>query len=266
MNSPAVRVRSSFLKAIFPALAWLLVGCKSHVVEQTIERTYKIEATASIGIHNVDGSILVYGSDREEIFIEATKQAYSQSRLDKIDIVVSAQPDSVTIETKFPPRTRWSFSDRSGTVDYIIIIPQTATIKRLELGTGEVFIKDMRGGPVRAQLQTGLLDVQNCFCDIDLAIGVGALTTVFDWWEPKKFSVDTRIENAKSRFVFPGDACFHLIAEAETGNIESDFTEQEERTGENDVSKIDKVIGEMPNAEINIRAHEGNIEIAEENP
>ncbi len=250
---------------ILLALIGLLVGCRAHELEQTTEQTYKIEPTASISISNGDGSIFVYGSDRAEIIVEATRRAYSQSRLDKIDIAITVQPNSAKVETRFRPRPRWSFSDRSGTVDYIIVIPQTATIRRLEMDTGEMFIKDMRGGPVRGKLKNGLLNIHNCFCDLDLAIGIGALSADFDWWEPRKFSVDARIESAKSRFVFPGEASFHLIAEAENGNIDNDFTEQEERTGDG-TSKIDKVIGETPNAEIKIHVADGNIEISEQNP
>ena len=102
--------------------------------------------------------------------MQATKRAYSQSRLDKIDIAVSAQPGSFSIETKFPPRPRWSFSDRSGKrLSYVVMIPQTATIARLELATGELFVEDMRGGPVRAQLGNGVLDVRNCFFVISIS-------------------------------------------------------------------------------------------------
>src|SRR5256714_8103573 len=252
-------------KKILPMLACLLIGCGSEVLEETTEQTYKIDPTASISISNVDGSVLVYGWDRAEMTVEATKRAYSKSQLNKIDIVISVQPGSASIETKFPPRPKWSFSDRSGTVDYIVLIPQTANIARLELDTGELLIRDMRGGPSRAELGNGVLYVHNCFCDLDLKIHRGALGAFFDWWEPKKFSLNAEIQNAKSLFMLPGEASFHLMAETDTGNIDNDFAEQEERVP-GGVSKIDKIIGEAPNAEIKIHAVDGNIEISEQNP
>src|SRR5216117_3362583 len=88
-------------KKILPILACLLISCRSEVLEETTEQTYKIQPTASISISNVDGSVLVYGWDRAEMTVEATKRAYSKSQLNKIDIVISVQPGSASIQTKF---------------------------------------------------------------------------------------------------------------------------------------------------------------------
>ena len=253
------------MRRFFPALAFLLIGCGAHPVEQTITQTYAVEPTASVSIANIDGSIFLYGGERPEVIVQANKKAYSRERLDKIDIVMSAEPNSVEIKTKFPPRPKWSLSDRSGKVDYVIVVPQTANIPQLELETGEVFVRDLHGGPVRARLGNGLFYVQNCFCDLDLAVRRGSLSVFFNWWEPRKFSVNAVMESAKTLFTFTGDAAFHLVADAITGSVHNDFAEQEERT-RGGVHKIDKMIGENPNAEIRIQAREGNIRIAEENP
>src|SRR2546423_14294546 len=113
-------------KKILPMLACLLIGCGSEALEETTEQTYTIDPTANISISNVDGSVLVYGWDRAEMTVEATKRAYCKSQLNKIDIVISLQPGSASIETKFPPRPKLSFSDRAGTVDYNVLIPRTA--------------------------------------------------------------------------------------------------------------------------------------------
>src|SRR6202022_1035019 len=95
----------------------------------------------------------------------------------------TAGPNSVSIETKFPPKKAWGFSDRSGTVDYVLVVPQTAQISRLELENGEVLIEGMRGGKKNARLGSGRLFAHNSFANLDLAATTGNVALVYEWWE-----------------------------------------------------------------------------------
>jgi hypothetical protein len=250
------------------ALACLLAGCGSPddpALEQTFKQTYKVGPTASISIGNGDGSISIYGGPPDEVSVEAIKRAYSEDRLNRIAVNVSAQTGSVVIETNFPPKPIWGLSDRSGTVDYVLIVPQTAKISRLEMTNGEILIEGMRGPPVQARLGSGRLVAHNCFCDLHLAVVTGLISVIYDWWEQTTFAVDANIANGNATIALPDGASFHLMAEAPGGKIGTDFSEQEERDG-GEVSRIDKVIGPAANAEIRIHATNGNIEILERTP
>jgi hypothetical protein len=253
---------------ILPVLGCLLVGCgspASQTIEETIEQTYQIEPTASVSISNVDGSIFLYGAESTEVSLQATKRAYSQERLNKIAINVSARPDSFSIETNFPPKPTWGLFDRSGAVDYVIVIPQTAKISRLELANGEVSVEGMRGEGANARLGRGWLSANNCFCNLHLAVGNGRLEMIYDWWEPGKFSVDAKIADGHARALLPSSASFHLLAEAAKGKIANDFAAQQQRNS-SALNKIDMIIGPAPEAEIDIQATEGNITITEVYP
>ena len=253
---------------LLPALACVLVGCGSQddpALEQAIQETYKVEPAVNITIGNGDGSISIYGADTDEVSVQATKRAYSQDRLNGIAVNVSAQPGSITIQTSFPPKPTWGLSDRSGTVDYVLIVPRTAQISRLELANGEILLEEMQGAPVHAQLGSGRLLAHNCFCELHLAVMSGLLFVIYDWWEDTKFSVDANIVDGNASASLPGDACFHLMADAPAGKIDNDFADQEERDG-SEVSKIDKVIGATANADIKIHATDGNIQVSEQNP
>lgn len=255
-------------RKILPALACLLVGCGSQVdpeLEQIVEQTYKVEPTVNISIRNGDGSISIYGADIDEISVEATKRAYSQGRLDGIGINVSAQPGSLAIETSFPPKPAWGLADRSGVVDYVLIVPMTAKISRLELANGEILVDQMRGAPVHARLGNGRLETRNCFCDLHADVARGLLSVIYDWWEETKFSVDANIADGNASVSVPGEASFHLIADTPRGTVADDFAEQEERNG-SEVSKLDKVIGTTAHADIKVHATNGNVQILERNP
>ena len=105
----------------------------AEILEEKIEQKYEWDADATLSISNTDGSIRIYAAETSEIFVEATKKAYSAERLKGIVVDVQASRKTVTINTTFPPRKN-ALSDRSGTVDYIVIVPQAIKITQLEVG------------------------------------------------------------------------------------------------------------------------------------
>ncbi len=249
------------------AVCALLIGCggPDEPVEGTFERTYPIDPNGAITLRNFNGSVEIYGSEKPEIHLQAIKKAYSAARLHSILVNVSTQPDSISIETISPPAKNWGFSDRSGTVDYTVVVPQTARIPRLELKNGEILVTGMQAGDVRVNLGNGRLFVRNCFCDVQATGSTGAIILVYDWWNPRKFSTTAQIADGNLFAIIPGDASFHLLAEASNGKIGNDFAEKEERTG-GAVTKVDRSVGASPQARINLRAIDGNIKIIEANP
>ncbi len=255
-------------RLIFVAYSLSLIGCgppSDRILEETVEQSYNIEPTTRISIKNVDGSIQVYGSPAHEMTLQAIKRAYSTKRLKQIVVDVSVQPGTVAIETTFPRETMWGLRDRSGTVDYTIVVPDTANISRLELANGEISVKEMRGQSVQARLETGQLFMQNCFSNVDVVLGRGTLTLAYEWWEPGKFSVQTKIADGNAWAFLPSDAAFHLIAETVRGKITSDFTTVGEHRAEA-MTKVDMLVNGGGETEIRMRAPEGNIKVVEQNP
>jgi hypothetical protein len=258
---------SALWRLIFPLCA-LVCGCGKSVqqpLEQTTEESYKVNEDVNFSIRSTDGSIRIYGSNVAEISVQAIKKAFTAERLNKIAVDVSVQPDGVSIETTFPPKQSWGFSDRSGTVDYTIVIPQAAQISRLELANGEVLVEGMRSPNVHAALGNGRLFGHNCFGNIDLAVTSGNLTLAYDWWEQRKFSVNATIATGNIWAFIPGDAAFHVIAKSVRGNIVNDFAEKQERQAGR-LNKIDMLVHNGAESDIKIQATDGNVKIAETNP
>src|SRR5688572_4487591 len=136
-------------------------------LEETIEQKYELDADATLSISNTDGTIWIYAAETSEIFLKATKKAYTAERLEGIVVDVQASRKAVAINTTFPPRKN-ALSDRSGIVDYIIIVPQAIKITQLKLVNGEVTVEGLRGGSAKAQVKNGWIAAQSCFADLDL--------------------------------------------------------------------------------------------------
>src|SRR5262245_11771664 len=248
----------------------LLNGCGSaanRVLEEISEKVYTIEPNTNISIKNRDGALLVYGSDGYEMRVRAVKKAYSRNRLNQITIDVSVGPDAVSVTTKFPPQPTWALSDRSGTVDYTIVVPATATISALALNAGEVLLDGMRGQKVRARLNDGRIFARNCFTNLDLAMSRGTLTLSYDWWDEEKFSVRATVAQGNAWVFLPTGAAFYLLAHAAHGKIANDFNNVPvPTTGSAKVMNVDQVVNGGGQGTIDIRVEKGNIKIAEANP
>ena len=219
INHQAVRL-------LLAALLSSFVGCGSaghRILEETIEQIYTIEPTANVTVINADGAVFVYGSNTNEMRVQAIKRAYTRERLKQIAVDVSIQPGSVSINTKFRPKPKWSLSDRSGTVDYTIVIPATANLARLELGAGEVLVDGMRGQNAHAHLGSGRMFAHNCFGNVALRLDRGTLTLAYDWWEPGKLSIKANVERGNAWAFLPIDVVCHLVAETGSGKIGNDF-------------------------------------------
>jgi len=247
-----------------------LAGCSSEsdpVLEETFERVYTIEPNTDISIQNEDGAVLVYGSNTNELQVRATKKAYSRRRLKEIAIDVSVQSSTVSIGTKSPAKPKWALFDRSGTVDYTIVLPATASISQLRLVAGEVVVDGMRGPSVHAWLADGRMLAHNCFTKIDLVLQRGNLTASYDWWEHGTFSVHADIAQGNAWAFLPSDSAFHLVAETAHGTLANDFDNLAvERTAASAAAKIDMLVNGGGQAAIKMRAADGDIKIVEANP
>jgi DUF4097 and DUF4098 domain-containing protein YvlB len=264
VNTRSIRVVSMAIAS------GLLLGCRPAVdrtLEEVIDHVYPVEPTATLSVTNRDGSIRVYaaGNETHDVQVEAIKKAYSAERLKAISVKVLAQPNAISIETIYPPDPGMGFSDRSGTVDYVIVVPQTIRISKLELTNGEVQLDGMRSEEAHARLGNGRLFAHNCFGNLDLNLKTGNLAIGYEWWDELEFSIRATIEDGNAFAYIPTDAAFHLIAHTATGKIANDFAEKEQRRAE-PINKIDMLVGGGGKTTFQFETQDGNIKVAEHNP
>ena len=257
-------------RPIVTIFVFSLAGCGSEndrVLEETFEQLFTVEPTANITIQNGDGAVLVYGSNTSEMQVHAVKRAYRRSRLKQIAIDVSTKLGSVSITTKFPPRPKWGLFDRSGTVDYTVVVPSTANILGLDLDAGEILVDGMRGQTTRARLGEGRMFARNCFTNSELAIRRGSLILSYDWWEKSNFSAQANIAHGNAWVYLPGDAAFHLLVKAVHGDISNDFESRAvAKPTAAKGTKIDALVNGGGQATIKLRVREGKIKIVEASP
>src|SRR3984893_18625937 len=93
------------LEVTLAAVCYSIGGCQAPgdaVFEEVSAHRYPIApADLTISVTNRDGSINIYGAggDVREVRVETVKRAYTPERLKAISIQVSAERNSISIET-----------------------------------------------------------------------------------------------------------------------------------------------------------------------
>lgn len=242
--------------------AFLTSASGVEILEHTFEQTYTLDPDATIRIKNTDGSIRFYAADVSDIHLTAVKKAYTAERLNGIKIDVKASKKALTIDTQFPPqKSHWSLADRSGTVEYTLVVPLTANISQCDLVNGEVLIEGLQGGAAKAHLVNGWLSGHNCFADLDLSAANGKLDLAYDWWQSEKsFSANATSVNGSVRALLPPDASVAIAAETEHGHVANNFAEDDTDRGA-ETRSINLALGDGGGAEMTLRATNGNVRI-----
>ncbi len=156
-------------------------------LEELSDQTYPMPPNGSLKVKNMEGTVYIYAWLESTVRIMSRKSAYTSERLKQLSINISNTADATTIETVFPPKLEGlSLRDRSGTVDYLILVPQKASVA-VELSTGEIIVSGMYGETVKTRLTNGRITLRNCFTDTQASATNGELDITYDWWEAMRF-------------------------------------------------------------------------------
>jgi len=252
------------LFASLAAALWCLGGCsKGPEIPRTevFEQTYEVESNARLTIRNLRGSISIQGVDTTQMRVKATKTAGSEEQLSSINLSVEAEAGSVAISTNVLPIKKKSLRGGTGVVDYVLTVPRTVKIARLELEDGNVVIEGMEGEDVRANVVDGQLTVRDCCSNVHLGIANGDLDLSYEHCARRVFVAEAQIMHGNARVSVPRDAAFHVRAETAEGKIANDFTDIVQVNGRT-TPKIDMVVGKDARSELTLRVSIGDIRIA----
>jgi DUF4097 and DUF4098 domain-containing protein YvlB len=242
----------------------LLAGCGKELEPastEVLDQTYPVDPTARVTIRNLNGSISIRGADTTELTLHATKKAASAEQLKNININVAAETGSVSIATSVVPLKKGTFQGASNTVDYVLVVPRTVKIARLELDDGKVLIEGMEGEDVRANVVDGQVTLRNCCGNIHVAIANGDLDLAYDECGQRTFSAEAQITHGSARVSIPRAASFHARAQTAKGKITNDFADIVE-VNSRSIQKIDVTVGSNARSELAVRVTTGDIRIA----
>lgn len=238
------------------ALVWFAAGAAAFgaIPEDFVRQGYDVSPTVNLSVRNTAGRIFIFGSVAPRLEIVAMRRAFTKERLEAIRVEVSIEGETAKIETIYPAVPERSGADRSGTVDYLILVPQTCTLAAVELANGEMLIEGMRGSRVEARLGRGVLHLRNCFSAVRLSLDRGKMNVRYAWWETRDFSISAEVNDGEVRLAVPAGAAMHFDAATESGKIVSHFNADPRR-----LPKLDEHFGGESAVEFKFRLTTGDL-------
>ena len=160
-------------------LVLILAGCEDFDLDAGVNRyhqdfhfSYPLSAGGSVQLENRNGSVEISGWDKNEVEIDGTKYANTESRMNEIKIDVVASPASVSIRTISPLDRLGSYGAR-----YVIHVPRRAELGNIVSSNGAIRVSAIDGkaylrtsnGSIHAAQTQGLLDIQTSNGSVELS-------------------------------------------------------------------------------------------------
>lgn len=232
-------------------------GAGATIPEDFIRQSYAISPAARVTIRNAAGRIYIYGTKAARLEVIAMRRAFSIERRDAIKVDVALEGETAVIETIYPLPASDSFlADRSGTVDYVIYLPESCALAEVKLGQGEILIEGMRGPEVVAELERGLMSVRDCFSAVKVRVEQGRLRVRYDWWEGGNFSLVATVAEGNLHVAVPAGAAMHFDGLAVGGRITNNFEPKVKP-----LSRLDEHYGGASAVEFTLRTSAGEIKL-----
>jgi len=195
---------------------------------ERIEKTFPLNANGRVSVSNVNGSVTVIASERNEVKLVAIKHADTKEHLADVDIKIDARPDYFSVETDYGQDRGWKTdSDRhwrnnnNVTVDYELTVPRGAMLNEIETVNGSVTVNDF-SNLVKVSAVNGTVRAGNLRGMADLSTVNGEVFADFD-----KLAAGSKIAletvNGRVTLTIPSDSSADVKAESLNGSITNDF-------------------------------------------
>lgn len=213
-----IKLSSAFLIIAVLCVASLVAA---GPLREDFDQTYAVAADGRVSLENVNGSVRVAVWDRNEVRVQAVKEADTREDLDNLRIEVTESPSAVRIVTRLPKHDeRWG-SHRHLSVEYTLTVPRGAGLDTIDLVNGSLTVAGIRGG-LRAELVNG--DVKASAIGGNVSVdSVNGRTEV----EVDATAAGQRIElesvNGTVELRLPAGASATVHAETVNGGIDNEF-------------------------------------------
>lgn len=124
---------------LLAALAAVSVSASAY--DQIVNRSFPLAPRGSVELKNVNGSVRIVGWDRNFVALRVVKRTEEEpADLLRVRIRVSAKPDQISIQTRYPKDNGVPVS-----VEYFLRVPHHAVLREVETVNGAVLVRRMDG-------------------------------------------------------------------------------------------------------------------------
>jgi DUF4097 and DUF4098 domain-containing protein YvlB len=170
-----------------------------------------------VTIENQYGNVSIVAWDRDDVLVEAVKQAADPRHVDDARIVVEPGEGALSIRTQYAG----SVMGHPAKVEYRITVPRSTNLEDVKLGNGGLVISGV-SGPVKASSVNGSIRAEKLEGRADLSTVNGQLEADFERVRAAD-AISLRSVNGPIRLLLPCGAKANLSARNVSGGIDSEF-------------------------------------------
>jgi len=194
----------------------------ASAVTGTFDQTYPMSAQGKVRLENVNGDVTVGVWDRDEVRVEAVKEAGSAERLAALKIEVEAGSDFVSVETHYPSSgSRWGEDHGRTQVTYTLTVPRNARIDKIDLVNGDLSVEGVRGG-VEVESVNGTIELRDVGGELNISTVNGMIKAALGSLDGIK-SIDIESVNGAVEIDLAGSASASISAETVNGRIRNNL-------------------------------------------
>jgi len=134
---------------------------------EDFRHTYVMKPGGRLSVENFNGSIEVFGWDKDEVEINGTKYASTKELLNSIKVEITNSADSVQVRTVRPETRRGNHGAR-----YRIHVPRRTQLERVTSTNGPVRVEQVEGTG-RLRSSNGGIRLSNYTGDVDVTTSNG---------------------------------------------------------------------------------------------
>lgn len=208
------RIRVALLAFISSSAVFGNVLPAPHV---QFRQFFALGQNGRVSVDNRYGDVSIVAWDRNDVLVEAIKQAPDSKRMDEATIVVEPAAGSLSIRTQYAG----SPEQHPAKVEYRISVPRSTSLEEVKLGNGGLTISGVTG-PVKASSVNGNIRAQSLQGRTELSTVNGLLEAEFQCTRAAQ-PIVLRSINGPIRLRLPEGANASLSARNVSGGIESDL-------------------------------------------
>ena len=205
--------------AFLGGLLALLLAVTAHAqLSQEFHRTVSLPANGRVSLDNINGNVEITGWNRNEVQIDAVKQARDQQRLDEASIEVETSSDSVKIHTQYPHNHT---NNNPASVNYTLHVPQNARLDGISLVNGSLTVEKMMA-EVDAKLVNGKAHIRDLSGEANISNVNGSIEANYASLNNVR-QIKLRSVNGSIELGLPGSPNAEVKASSVNGGIKTDF-------------------------------------------
>jgi DUF4097 and DUF4098 domain-containing protein YvlB len=209
--------------ALLALVVAALARADDYSFKEPFSQTAPFNATGSLSLANVNGSVEIRTWDKNEILVEGEKSAKTDEELKQIELAIDFTDTHAGIKVHLPKRSgSWFFgSTIRASVRFTITVPATASIERLQTVNSGVTIDGLRGS-IEAESVNGDIHATGLGGDAQISTVNGAIKADFGAVAPHQ-ELSFKTVNGSITVALPKDAGVTLSGSVVNGHIGCDF-------------------------------------------